>query len=153
VAVIGTLVAVELLSGSANADREAPQLPKTTLVGPQVTLADLHGHPAAVNFWASWCGPCRKEAPHLDSLARSLPNGAKFVAVNWSDGLSGARAFVKHYGWRFPTLRDTDGTVGDRYGIQGLPTTFILNSDGRITETLRGPQDAATIRKALAATN
>jgi thiol-disulfide isomerase/thioredoxin len=105
-----------------------------------------------VNFFASWCTPCRKEAPQFDSLAHSLPNGAHFVAVNWNDSLSHAKAFVRQYGWHFPTLRDTDGTVGDRYGIQGLPTTFILTSDGRISQTLRGPQDAATIRKALAQT-
>jgi cytochrome c biogenesis protein CcmG, thiol:disulfide interchange protein DsbE len=153
VAVVGALVAIELLSGSASAEREAPPLPKTTLTGPRVTLADLRGHPAAVNFWASWCEPCRKEAPHLDALAHSLPKGARLVGVDWSDGISGAEDFIKQYRWRFPTLRDADGTVGDRYGIRGLPTTFILTSDGRIAQTLRGPQDAATIRQALAATD
>ena len=138
------------MSGSAEARRKAPALPKTTLVGSPVSLADLRGHPAAINFFASWCEPCRKEAPNLDALSHSLPKGARLVAVDWSDGLSGARSFVKKYGWRFPTLRDADGTIGDRYGIQGLPTTFILTPDGRIDTVLRGPQEPATIRRALA---
>ena len=147
------MVAAELVSGTASGGRDAPALPQTSLTGSPVTLADLRGHPAAVNFWASWCEPCRKEAPHLDALAHSLPNGAKLVGVDWSDSLSGARGFIKQYGWRFPTLRDPNGDVGDRYGIQGLPTTFILTSDGHIAKILRGPQDAATIRRALASTD
>jgi cytochrome c biogenesis protein CcmG, thiol:disulfide interchange protein DsbE len=149
--VAGALVAVELLSGSsANRARAAPALPHQTLVPPTVTLANLRGHPVAINFWASWCGPCRKEAPELEGLARSLPAGSRLVGVDYNDATGGARDFIKRYGWRFPVLRDADGQVGDAYRIQGLPTTFILDSRGRIVDTLRGPQDPATVRSALA---
>jgi thiol-disulfide isomerase/thioredoxin len=119
-------------------------------VPPTVGLADLRGHPAAINFWASWCDPCRKEAPALARLSRSLPAHAQLVGVDWSDGLGGARSFVERYGWRFPVLRDGNGRVGDAYGIVGLPTTFILDSRGRIVDVLRGPQHPATVRRALA---
>ncbi len=115
-----------------------------------MTLAELRGHPAAVNFFASWCEPCKKEAPSLEALSRSLPNGTHLVGVAWNDGRSAARGFVHRYGWRFPTLFDTNGSAGDRYGIQGLPTTFIVGSDGRIEDVLRGPQDAGTVRRELA---
>jgi cytochrome c biogenesis protein CcmG, thiol:disulfide interchange protein DsbE len=150
VVVVAGLAAAELFSGSASQGREAPTLPRTALAGRGVSLADLRGHPAAINFFASWCEPCRKEAPNLDALSRSLPQGDALVGVAWNDGRSSARDFVHHYGWQFPTLFDTNGTAGDKYGIQGLPTTFILDSDGRIDRVLRGPQDAADVRQALA---
>jgi thiol-disulfide isomerase/thioredoxin len=150
VAAIGAVVAAEVLSGGADEGREAPALPKTALLGPGVDLADLRGHPAAINFFASWCAPCRKEAPDLKAVSKSPPDGAALVGVAWNDGFSAARDFVRGAGWTYPTLFDANGTVGDRYGIQGMPTTFILNSDGRIDAALRGPQDAATLRRALA---
>ena len=151
-AIVGALVAVEILSGGGSSSaRAAPALPRQTLVPPTVGIAKLRGHPAAINFWASWCGPCRKEAPGLARLARSLPARARLVGVDWNDGLSGARAFIRRYGWRFPVLRDGDGHVGDAYRILGLPTTFILDSAGRIVRVLRGPQQPATVRRALTA--
>jgi cytochrome c biogenesis protein CcmG/thiol:disulfide interchange protein DsbE len=119
-------------------------------VPPALGLADLRGHPTAVNFWASWCEPCRKEAPALARLSRSLPTHTRLIGVDWSDGLGGARGFIRRYGWRFPILRDANGRVGDAYGIVGLPTTFILDSRGRIVTVLRGPQEPATVRRALA---
>jgi cytochrome c biogenesis protein CcmG, thiol:disulfide interchange protein DsbE len=148
--VVAGVIVVELLSGSASKGRVAPALPRTALAGKPVTLGDLHGHPAAINFFASWCTPCKKEAPNLKALSTSLPQGTRLVGVAWNDGMSSARDFVKRYGWRFPTLYDSNGPSGDRYGIQGLPTTFIVDSDGRIDDVLRGPQDAATVRQALA---
>jgi cytochrome c biogenesis protein CcmG, thiol:disulfide interchange protein DsbE len=151
-AAVAALVAVEVLSGSSSPDRAraAPALPRSTLVPPTVDLAELRGHPTAVNFWASWCEPCRKEAAGLARLSRSLPAGARLVGVDWSDGLDGARGFIRQYGWRFPILRDATGRAGDAYGIVGLPTTFILDSRGRIVTVLRGPQDPGTVRRALA---
>lgn len=148
VAVAG-LVAAELLSGSGGTAKAAPSLPRQTLVPPRVTIADLRGKPAAINFWASWCDPCRKEAPGLAALARSLRGQARLVGVDWSDSAGGARAFIRRYAWQFPNLRDANGTTGDAYGIRGLPTTFIIDSSGRIADVLQGPQTAADIHRAL----
>lgn len=151
-AVIGALIAIEVLSGSSNgsgAGRPAPPLPTSVLVPPKVTLTSLRGKPAAINFWASWCSPCRQEAPALERLARSLHGRARLVGVDWTDGLSGARSYVSQYHWTFPNLRDPDGVVGNSYRIQGLPTTFILDSQGTITDVLRGPQSLESLRQAL----
>ncbi len=151
-ALVVAFVVAELLSGGGdNANRPAPRLPSAVLVAPGVTVADLRGHPAAINFWASWCEPCRHEAPELERLARSLHGQAHLVGVDWSDGLSSARSFVREYGWSFPVLRDSSGTVGERYGVAGLPMTFILDPHGRIVRTLRGPQTEASLRSALRA--
>jgi cytochrome c biogenesis protein CcmG, thiol:disulfide interchange protein DsbE len=150
-ALVAALVVVELLSGSSSENaRPAPALPRQALVGPRLGLADLRGHPAAINFWASWCEPCRKEAPGLARLARSLPRRTRLVGVDDSDAVGGARGFIGHYRWRFPNLRDGNGRVSDAYRVAGLPTTFILDSKGRIVDVLRGPQDPGTVRRALA---
>jgi cytochrome c biogenesis protein CcmG, thiol:disulfide interchange protein DsbE len=152
VAVVGGLVAAEILSGSSNGSgtgRPAPPLPTSVLVPPKVTLASLRGKPAAINFWASWCEPCRQEAAALERLAGTLRGRARLVGVDWTDGLGGARSYVSQYHWRFPNLRDSDGVVGNSYRIQGLPTTFVVNSQGTITDVLRGPQSLESLRQAL----
>ena len=145
-------MAVEVLSGGSSTTgpgRRAPALPSDVLVAPKVTVGSLRGRPAAINFWASWCGPCRDEAPAFERLARSLHGRARLVGVNWNDSLGGARSFIREHRWTFPDLRDADGTVGDSYRISGLPTTFIVDSRGRITDVLRGPQDVSNVEKAL----
>lgn len=152
---VAVVVAVVLtvtgaFSGSSRTTRRpAPALPRTVLTGPRVTLADLRGTPVIVNFWASWCGPCRHEARALEAFARTLHGRARLVGVDWNDGLRGARAFLRTYGWSFPTLRDADGSAGNAYGIVGLPTTFIVDRHGRIVRTLTGPQSVTSIQRAL----
>ena len=150
---VAALVAAELLSGTSKTGtgRKAPQLPTTVLVPPSVQLASLRGKPAAINFWASWCLPCRREAPDLERLNRALRGSASVVGVDWTDGLDSARAFIREHHLTYPNLRDQDGVVGQRYGLIGLPTTFILDSRGTISEVLRGPQTAQGVRQALEA--
>jgi len=148
--VAGFVVAELVGGGGGNASaRPAPQLPRAVLVGPRLTLASLRGRPAVIHFWASWCDPCRREAPELARLPAALGGRARLVGVDWNDGLGGARLFVQRYRWRFPSLIDGSGAVGDRYGLTGMPTTFILDRRGRIRATLRGPQSVASVRAAL----
>ena len=151
VAAVGALVLVVVLSGSSGSriGRPAPQLPKEVLVPPRETVASLRGNPAAINFWASWCDPCRKETPELERLSRSLHGEARLVGVDYSDGRGSAESFIREFDVTYPVLRDPDGVVGDRYGVTGLPTTAILNSKGRIVQLLRGPQTEDSVRAAL----
>jgi cytochrome c biogenesis protein CcmG, thiol:disulfide interchange protein DsbE len=127
----------------------APPLPTSVLVPPRATVAALGGRPVAINFWASWCEPCRKEAPALERVARSLDGRAQVVGVNWTDSLGAARSWVDDYRWTFPNLRDANGSVGSDYGLSGLPTTFIVDSRGRIADVLLGPQSESSLREAL----
>jgi len=152
VALVAALVVIELLTnggGSEPAGRAAPALPREVLTRPRVTLASLRGHPVLVNFWASWCGPCKREAQHLAALSHRLPSGARLIGVDWNDALPGARAFIRHYRWTFPNLRDASGTVGNNFGLSGLPNTFVLDSHGRIKKVLIGPQTVASFEQAL----
>jgi thiol-disulfide isomerase/thioredoxin len=153
-AAIAALSVFGLASHSASG-RRAPQLPHEQLAGSAQTLSSLlagtHGRPVAVVFWASWCGPCSHEAPALERFAQSPAGRGRIIGVDWSDELSGARTFIRHYSWSFPNVRDAEGTVGNAYRLPGLPTTFIVDRHGRIRTMLRGPQTESSLRSALAA--
>jgi cytochrome c biogenesis protein CcmG/thiol:disulfide interchange protein DsbE len=152
VLIAGGIVAAELLTaGGGTAGRPAPELPTQVLSGHRVDLASLRGKPALINFWASWCAPCKDEAPELKSFSHELGNRATLVGVDWGDSEDNARAFIARSGWDYPILRDPSQKVGTRYGLNGLPTTFVLDSEGDIVQTLQGPQTVASLNKALAA--
>ncbi|HVA19413.1 MAG TPA: TlpA disulfide reductase family protein [Solirubrobacteraceae bacterium] len=138
---------------SSPAGRAAPALPRELLAGPPVTIAGLRaaagGHPALVVFWASWCEPCRSEAPAVERLARSPAGRGRVVGVDWSDADQSARGFIKKYGWSFSNLRDGGGEAGLSYGLRNLPTTFVIGAGGRIEKTLLGPQTEQSLGRAL----
>jgi thiol-disulfide isomerase/thioredoxin len=162
-ALVWTLAAVALAAvavfglrsgGSPSAGRRAPSLPRERLAGVPVSLPSLiaraGGRPVVITFWASWCGPCVREAPALERFSRSAAGSGRIVGVNWSDSLSGARAFIRRYSWTFSNLRDSEGTVGNEYHLTGLPTSFVLDGSGRIRAELRGPQDEGSLSRSLA---
>jgi cytochrome c biogenesis protein CcmG, thiol:disulfide interchange protein DsbE len=144
---VGALVAAEALSGPGRQSRgrQAPALPTRVLVPPRPDLAALRGRPVIVHFWASWCGPCRTEGAELASLARRLHGRAALVGVDWSDSPSGAAAFVRAQRWTFPDVEDRNGDAGTAWGLAGLPTTFIVDREGRIVRRLVGPQTARAL--------
>jgi thiol-disulfide isomerase/thioredoxin len=150
-ACVAAFVALEALSGThGSAARPAPALPARVLEPPAMTIARLHGRPAIVHFWASWCGPCQHEAPELARLARELRGRATLVGVDYTDEAGSARAFIARHAWHFPILADPNGVTGDKYGLSGLPTTFLVDADGRIVKRLTGPQTAAGLLRAVA---
>lgn len=148
--VVGVVLAEVLTAGGGASARQAPQLPSQVLNGPRVNLASLRGKPALVNFWASWCPPCRQEAPELKRFDETLGDKANLVGVDWNDTTDNAKRFIAQAGWQYPILRDPSQAVGTAYGLNGLPVTFVLNAQGQIVETLQGPQTAAKLRQALA---
>ncbi|MBS1677790.1 MAG: TlpA family protein disulfide reductase [Actinobacteria bacterium] len=149
--VVAAVVVAEVVGGGGSTDtaRPAPPLPTKALRPPAVNLTALRGKPALIDFFASWCAPCAEEAPTLRRLSASLAGRATVVAVDWDDSGGAARAFVRKQGWSFPVLADTSGAAGERYGLIGLPTSFVLDPRGRIVATFRGPQSEATLRRAL----
>jgi cytochrome c biogenesis protein CcmG/thiol:disulfide interchange protein DsbE len=103
-----------------------------TLDGARVSLADLRGSPVVVNFWASWCVPCREEASLLEALAAQGPGGLRVVGVLYEDSPENARAFAEQYGVSYPTLLDPDGRAAIDYGVLGIPETFFVDRSGII---------------------
>lgn len=136
---------------SSDTARAAPPLPGKILAGPPVSIASLHGRPALVNFWASWCDPCRKEAAELERYNGAHGRTAPLVGIDFTDNRDTARDFLEQYHWTFTTLSDPTGDTGRAYGVGGLPVTYALNADGRVVQTLRGPQTVASLTAAASA--
>jgi cytochrome c biogenesis protein CcmG/thiol:disulfide interchange protein DsbE len=96
-------------------------------------LADFRGDGyVVVNFFASWCPPCRDEAPLLNRLQRHLAGRGTIVGVAWNDLTDDTRAYVRRYGVSFPIVRDVEGDFAAAYGVKGMPETFVLDPRGRI---------------------
>ncbi len=143
-----------LAVGAALARGETPPVPAVTLPafdGPPVSLAALRGHPVVLNFWASWCIPCRDEAPFLEGMWREFHSrGLIVLGVDTQDLEAPARAFIKQYGITYPNVRDPDGSVGRLFGTTGVPETFFINADGRILGKFPGVQvNRTTWREAI----
>jgi cytochrome c biogenesis protein CcmG, thiol:disulfide interchange protein DsbE len=102
------------------------------------TLADYRGHYLVVNFFASWCEPCREEAPLLNDIERAVArDGGTVLGVAWNDTVEDAREFVRDTHLAYPIVRDVDGKFGRAYGIRGMPETFVVDPRGRIVALKR----------------
>ena len=102
----------------------------------KLDLASLRGKPVVINFWASWCVPCKGEAKMLEQAARQYKSqGVVFVGVDYHDVTSDARTFLSHHGITYPTVQDGSGMIGDRYGLTGVPETYFVDRSGRLVGT------------------
>jgi thiol-disulfide isomerase/thioredoxin len=115
------------------------------LNGDDMTLAEQRGKVVFLNFWATWCGPCREEMPSMQTLYDELKDeGFEIVAVNVREDRDTASGFVEANGFTYPVLLDLDGRVTIRYGIRAYPTTYIVDRDGHVLGVRPGYNDWAT---------
>lgn len=122
---------------------KAPAFSGTALDGSSVTLAALAGHPVVVNFWASWCTPCRDEFPVLhDKLAAHTADGLAIVGVLYKDQAELGKAFSTDFGATWPTVTDPNGTIADSYLIAAPPQTFFIDKSGVIRAVQIGQMSA-----------
>jgi cytochrome c biogenesis protein CcmG, thiol:disulfide interchange protein DsbE len=118
--------------------------------GARAALADYRGTVVVLNYWASWCTPCRQESPLLERWQRRLAKrGGTVLGVDSLDVTADARAFVREFGLTYPMLRDRDGGTQRRFGVSGYPETLIVDRDGRIAALRRGPVDDAFLRRSV----
>jgi len=110
------------------------------------SLTDYRGQVVVLNFWASWCRPCRTESPLLERWHDRMKGRGTVLGIDGNDVTSDAQDFIRKYRLSYPMLRDRDGTVTSDYGVLGYPETFVIDRHGRIAALQRGPVDEDFMR-------
>ena len=135
----------------------APEIDLPSLNGDQITLSKLQGHPVLVNFWATWCGPCRQEFPtFVRKYKQYQDQGLVIVAVNTGDPNSddGVLTFARNTLVNFPIVRDLDERLARMYNVRGLPTSIFIDRKGIVRDiVVGGPMEDATIDSQFAKIN
>lgn len=129
----------------------APPLRLATLDGRTFDLARERGVVVALDFFASWCEPCNREAPTLQALSRRERGRVLVVGVDESEGRREAAGFVQAHAVTYPVALDPDGAVGAAYGVLGLPTLVVVDPRGKIAVAVPGVIDDARLRSTIAA--
>jgi len=119
------------------------------LDGRTVQLQWLRGYPVVVNFWASWCVPCKQEAPRLDAVAQQHAGTVAFVGIDVQDLSSDARTLLRYHHVRYPSLHDNAGATYDGYGLTGVPETYWIDGRGRIVAHFAGPVSSAQLESGI----
>ena len=137
------LLAVRLWQTNVQGQRaagEAPEVSFTTFDGEDIDLRELRGKGVVINFWASWCTPCREEADLLEQTwRREKDNGIVFLGLDYLDQEPAALAYLTEFDITYPNGPDLRSQAARRYRIQGVPETFFISPDGKIVETVVGP--------------
>ncbi len=118
----------------------APEFTFTTFDGETISSADLRGKGVVLNFWASWCDPCRDEAELLEATwRREQDNGIVFIGLDYLDQEPAAKAYLEEFDVTYPNGPDLQSQAARRYGIKGVPETFFISPKGEIVATIVGP--------------
>ena len=131
----------------------APDFTMTNASGEEVKLSDFFGKPVVLNFWASWCGPCKSEMPHFEDAYQKYGEDINFVIVNLTDGaretVETASDFIEEQGYTFPLYFDTNTEGAVTYGTYSIPVTYFIGADGVPVAQANGALDAETLQKGL----
>lgn len=146
----------EVSQTSPDEEKEKVKAPDFTVLdmdGNSVKLSDLFGKPIVLNFWASWCTPCKTEMPEFNEVYEDLGEDITFMMVNLVDGKretkeTGAQ-YITEQGFSFPVYFDTEQEAAYAYGIRSIPTTIFIDKDGYIVTGAQGTIDTATLKKGI----
>lgn len=132
---------------------EAPDFTVVDADGTEVKLSDHIGKPIVLNFWASWCSPCKSEMPEFNKAWEELEGEVQFLMVNMTDGaretVESAREYVEGEGFSFPVLFDTQSEAAIAYSAYSLPTTYFIDAEGYVVARAVGAIDGDTLQKGL----
>jgi cytochrome c-type biogenesis protein len=128
----------------------APQVELSSLEGQRLKLSDFHGRVVLLNFWATWCGPCRAEIPELNKLQRDFQaSGLAVVGVSWDDSAAGVREFQKEIRQDYTVLLGGEDAQDKFEAIRSLPSTYVIDREGRIRQKIIGARDRAQFEAVL----
>ena len=137
-----------------SAPQPAPDFTVYDAEGNEITLSALmDGKPTVLNFWASWCGPCRSEMPHIQEAYERLGGEVSFVMINMTDGQretqESAEEYMAESGWTFPIYFDSDYDAAMTYGAYSLPQTYFIDAEGRLIAAARGSMSAEVLQSGI----
>jgi cytochrome c biogenesis protein CcmG/thiol:disulfide interchange protein DsbE len=130
--------------------KPAPDFTLSRIGGPgDLQLSSLRGKAVVLNFWASWCSPCKREAPALQAVSKTWGKRVVVLGVDVNDFQGDARGFMRKYGLTYPVVHDNKNVTTPKYGLTGLPETFFLDRRGRIVEHVPGEVRAADLNNGV----
>jgi peroxiredoxin len=147
----GPLDSILAASADRQRDQPAPTFTTTDASGQSISLEDLRGQVVLLNFWATWCAPCRAEMPELDAVAEAHRDaGFQVLAINVLEDAEAVRRFGKELNLNLPLLLDREGTIYRAYNVQGMPTSFLVDRDGVIRDVRYGVVSRGALERRLA---
>lgn len=137
-------------------DRQKELAPDFEMVdrdGNRIKLSDMRGKPVVLNFWASWCGPCKSEMPDFEEAYKEYGDDITFMIVNLTDGknetVDTAQAFIDSQGYTFPVYFDTDSNGAAAYGVSSIPVTYFIDAKGYLVAYGRGALNSETLKSGI----
>jgi peroxiredoxin len=148
---IGGFTVANYRARAETENRRAPQFELPSLAGnSRLSLRIFSGHPVVLNFWASWCPPCRREAPGLEwTWEHYHSEGIQFLGVDERDNGPAGRAFTREFHVTYPSAEDPAGSLADDYKLVGMPTTFIIDRNGVIRYRFLGYLERDVLQAAV----
>lgn len=134
-------------SGFVRVGDTAPAFQTVDLAGTATSLQEYRGRVVVLNFWATWCPPCRVEMPELDAYQAEMGDRVTILGIDMGEPPGAILPFVHQYGLRFPILLDETGTIAASYGITGLPTSLIVDRSGIVRERVTGAMTRDTLAR------